>query len=45
MYLAANRYTDAIPLYRQALKVNPRNVAAQAGLAEAQEALRQTGSQ
>jgi cytochrome c-type biogenesis protein CcmH len=44
MYLAANRYADAIPLYRRALKVNPHNVAAQAGLAEAREALRETGS-
>jgi cytochrome c-type biogenesis protein CcmH/NrfG len=45
MYLAANRYADAVPLYRQALKVNPHNVAAQTGLAQAQEALRETGSQ
>ncbi|HEY1977962.1 MAG TPA: tetratricopeptide repeat protein [Candidatus Baltobacteraceae bacterium] len=45
MYLAANRYADAVPLYRQALKANPRNVAAQTGLAEAQEALRETNSQ
>lgn len=45
MYLAANRYAEAIPLYRQALKVNAHNVAAQTGLAEAQEALRETGSQ
>lgn len=45
MYLAANRFAQAIPLYRQALKVNPHNVAAQTGLAEAQEALRETGSQ
>ena len=45
MYLAANRYAEAIPLYRRALKVNRRNVAAQAGLAEAQEALRETGAQ
>ncbi|HKE37904.1 MAG TPA: tetratricopeptide repeat protein [Candidatus Baltobacteraceae bacterium] len=45
MYLAANRYAEAIPLYRRALKVNPHNVAAQTGLAEAQEALHETGSQ
>jgi cytochrome c-type biogenesis protein CcmH/NrfG len=45
MYLAANLYANAVPLYRQALKVNPHNVAAQTGLAEAQEALHETGSQ
>jgi cytochrome c-type biogenesis protein CcmH/NrfG len=45
MYLAANRYAEAVPLYRQALKVNPRNVAAQTGLAQAQEALREMQSQ
>jgi cytochrome c-type biogenesis protein CcmH/NrfG len=41
MYLAANRFADAIPLYRRALRVNPRNVAAAAGLSEARDALRQ----
>lgn len=40
MELAANRFATAIPLYRRALKVNPHNVAAQAGLAEAQAALK-----
>jgi cytochrome c-type biogenesis protein CcmH/NrfG len=45
MYLAANKYAEAIPLYRQALRANPHNVAAQAGLAEAQQALRESGSQ
>lgn len=45
MYLAANRFADAIPLYRRALKVNPHNVAAQTGLAEAREALRDTTAQ
>jgi len=45
MYLAANRYAESVPLYRRALKVNPHNVAAQTGLAEAEEALRETGSQ
>jgi cytochrome c-type biogenesis protein CcmH/NrfG len=39
MYLAANKFTDAIPLYQRALRANPRNVAAQTGLAEAREAL------
>jgi cytochrome c-type biogenesis protein CcmH/NrfG len=45
MYLAANRFADAIPLYRRALRANPHNVAAQAGLSEARDALRQTTSQ
>lgn len=40
MYLAANKFTQAIPLYRRALRANPRNVAAQTGLAQAQAALR-----
>ncbi len=44
MYLAANRFADAIPLYRRALSVNPHNVAAAAGLSEARDALRQTTS-
>jgi cytochrome c-type biogenesis protein CcmH/NrfG len=42
MYLAANRFADAIPLYRRALRANPHNVAAAAGLAEARDALHQT---
>ncbi len=41
MYLAANRFAQAIPLYRRALRANPRNVAAQTGLAQAQAALHQ----
>jgi cytochrome c-type biogenesis protein CcmH/NrfG len=41
MYLAANKFQEAIPLYRRALRVNPHNVAAQTGLAQAQAALRQ----
>lgn len=45
MYLAAGRYADAIPLYRRALRANPHNVAAAAGLSEARDALRQTGGQ
>jgi len=44
MYLAANRFSDAIPLYRRALTVNPHNVAAAAGLSEAQDGLRQSGA-
>ena len=39
MYLAANRFSDAIPLYQRALKANPGNVAAKTGLAEARSAL------
>lgn len=42
MYLAANRFPDAIPLYRRALRINPNNVAAQTGLAQAREGLRET---
>ena len=45
MELAANRFADAIPLYRRALKVNPNNVAAQTGLAQAQDGLRESGGQ
>jgi cytochrome c-type biogenesis protein CcmH/NrfG len=45
MELAANRFAQAIPLYERALKVNPHNVAAQTGLAEAREALRTTSNQ
>ncbi len=40
-YLAAGKFAQAIPLYQRALKFNPRNVAAQTGLAEAQESLRE----
>ena len=39
MYLAANRYRDAMPFYVRALRANPHNVAAQAGLSEARDAL------
>ena len=41
LYLASNHFAQAIPLYRQALRANPHNVAAQTGLAQAQDALRQ----
>ena len=41
MYLAANRFADAIPLYERALRVNPHNVAAQTGLAQAREGLKE----
>ncbi len=41
MYLAANHFEDAIPLYQRALAANPNNVAAQTGLAQARDALRQ----
>jgi cytochrome c-type biogenesis protein CcmH/NrfG len=42
MYLAANRFAEAIPLYERALKANPHNVAAQTGLAQAREGLKET---
>ncbi len=40
MYLAADRYDQAIPLYERALRVNPHNIAAKTGLEQAREALR-----
>ena len=42
MYLAASKFAEAIPLYKRALKANRRNVAAQTGLAQAQEGLQQS---
>lgn len=39
MYLAANKFDQAIPFYQRALRANPHNVAAQTGLAQAREAL------
>jgi cytochrome c-type biogenesis protein CcmH/NrfG len=41
MYLAAGKFEQAVPFYRRALRANPHNVAAQAGLAQAQDALRE----
>ena len=41
LYLAAQKYQQAIPLYKQALKANPQNVAAKAGLEEATSGLAQ----
>lgn len=41
MYLAANLFAKAIPLYERALRANPQNVAAQTGLAQAREGLRE----
>lgn len=41
MYLASNHFAEAIPFYERALRANPRNVAAQAGLAQARQALGQ----
>jgi cytochrome c-type biogenesis protein CcmH/NrfG len=41
MYLAANKFEQAIPFYQRALRVNPRNAAAAMGLAQARDALRQ----
>jgi cytochrome c-type biogenesis protein CcmH/NrfG len=43
MYLAANKFSDAVPFYRRALKANPHNVAAQAGLSQAEDALHSSG--
>ncbi len=40
-YLAAGKFAQAIPLYQRALAVNPKNVAAQTGLAEARESARE----
>jgi cytochrome c-type biogenesis protein CcmH/NrfG len=41
MYLAANKFAEAIPFYRRALRANPRNVAAATGLSQARDALRE----
>ncbi len=40
--LAASRFREAIPYYERALAVNPHNVAAQTGLAEARDGLRES---
>ena len=40
MYLVVGKYSQAIPYYRRALAVNPKNVAAQEGLSEAQSGLK-----
>lgn len=42
LYLAANKFSDAIPLYQRALKANPSNVAAQTGLEQARTGLAQS---
>ena len=39
MYLTVGKFADAIPLYKRALAVNPKNVAASAGLDEATKGL------
>lgn len=44
MYLAVGKYADAIPLYKRALAVNPKNVAASAGLDEATAGLKAQNS-
>jgi cytochrome c-type biogenesis protein CcmH/NrfG len=41
MYLASDHFEQAIPLYERALRANQRNVAAQEGLAQARQGLRQ----
>ena len=45
MYSAAGKFEQAIPLYQRALSVNPKNVAAQTGLSEARESLREAQQQ
>lgn len=45
MYLAANLFNQAIPLYRRALRANPSNVAAKAGLEQAQTGEKDAASQ
>jgi len=40
LYLAANKYSDAIPYYVRALAANPHNVAAREGLNEARAGLK-----
>jgi cytochrome c-type biogenesis protein CcmH/NrfG len=42
LYLAVDKYSDAIPYYKRALAANPHNVAAQEGLSEAQAGLKDT---
>lgn len=41
LYLAVQKYRQAIPLYKRALAANPKNVAAKAGLDEATSGLAQ----
>ncbi|MDQ2663412.1 MAG: tetratricopeptide repeat protein [Candidatus Eremiobacteraeota bacterium] len=38
-YLVVGKFSDAIPLYRRALKVNPSNAAAREGLQQARDGL------
>ncbi len=45
MYLTVGKFRDAIPLYERALRVNPRNVAAQSGLEAARSGLTQAQQQ
>lgn len=39
LYLAVEKYAQAIPYYKRALSANPHNVAAQEGLSEARAGL------
>lgn len=41
LYLAVQKYRQAIPLYKRALAANPKNVAAKAGLDEATSGIAQ----
>ncbi len=42
LYLAVEKYSDAIPYYVRALAANPQNVAAREGLSEARAGLKET---
>jgi len=43
MYLTVGKYREAMPFYRRALRANPTNVAAKAGLSEAISGLAAAG--
>lgn len=45
MYLAVGKFAQAIPYYNRALVANPKNAAAQTGLSEARESLRESNAQ
>ncbi|MHB8463051.1 MAG: tetratricopeptide repeat protein [Vulcanimicrobiaceae bacterium] len=45
MFLSVGKFTEAIPYYKRALIANPKNFAAQTGLSEAKESLRESNSQ
>ncbi len=45
MYLSVQKFRQAIPYYKRALIANPKNFAAQSGLNEANESLRESNAQ